>query len=85
MKQHPYYKDYYIFEEEIVLVKLEPPPNHVPKTKERFDFIVQNQPKWRSEYQEMKILKNKEKNKRINEYNKKKRLEMKNANQPTFS
>ena len=80
MKRHPIYKNYYIFEEEEnESVKLEAPPNHVPMTKERFDFIVQNQQKWRSEYQEMKKIKNKEKNKRINEYNKKKKLEIKNA------
>jgi hypothetical protein len=48
-------------------------------TKERFDYIVQNQQKWRSEYQEMEKVKNKEKNKRINEYNKKKGLEMKQS------
>jgi hypothetical protein len=35
MKQHPIYKNYYIFEEDIVLVKLEPPPDHVPLTKEK--------------------------------------------------
>jgi hypothetical protein len=79
MKRHPYFKNYNIFEEEFVRVKLEPPPNHVPMTKERFDYIVQNQQKWRSEYQEMEKVKNKEKNKRINEYNKKKRLEMKKS------
>lgn len=77
MKRHPIYKNYYIFEEEEnQSVKLEASPNHVPMTKERFDFIVQNQQKWRSEYQEMKKIKNKEKNKRINEYNKKKRLSL---------
>jgi len=79
MKQHPYFKNYYIFEEETVSVKLEKPKGHVPMTKEKFDFIVQNQQKWRSEYQEMEKVKNKEKNKRINEYNKKKRLEMKKS------
>ena len=84
MKQHPIFKNYYIFEEEFVRVKLEPPPNHVPMTMERFEFIVKNQQKWRSEYLEMKILKNKEKNKRISEYNKKKK-DIKNANEPTFS
>lgn len=76
MKQHPYFKNYYIFEEEVVCVKLDPPPDYVPMTKERFDFIVQNQQKWRLEYQEMEKVKNKEKNKRINEYNKKKRLSL---------
>ena len=74
MKQHPIFKNYYIFEEETVSVKLEPPPDHVPMTKERFDFIVNNQQKWRLEYQEMVKMKNKEKNKRINEYNKKKTI-----------
>ena len=68
MKQHPHFKNYYIFEEDIVLVKLEPPPDHVPMTKERFDFIVQNQQKWRSEFLEMKKIKHIEKNKRNMEY-----------------
>ena len=76
MKQHPIFKNYYIFEEETVSVKLEPPPDHVPMTKERFDFIVNNQQKWRLEYQEMVKMKNKEKNKSITEYNKKKRLSL---------
>ena len=76
MKRHPYFKNYYIFEEETVSVKLEPPPDHVPMTKERFDFIVQNQQKWRLEYQEMKKVKNKEKKERIKQYNKKKRLSL---------
>ena len=85
MKQHPIFKNYYIFEEDIVLVKLEPPPDHVPMTKERFDFIVQNQQKWRSEYQENQNEKNKQKRERIKQYNRKKILKIKNANQPTFS
>ena len=76
MKQHPHFKNYYIFEEDIVLVKLEPPSDHVPMTKERFDFIVQNQQKWRSEYQEMKKIKHIEKNKRNMEHSKKKRLSL---------
>ena len=74
MKRHPFYKNYYIFEEDNVSVKLEPPPDHVPMTKERFDFIVQNQQKWRSEFLEMKKIKHIEKNKRNMEYSKKKRL-----------
>jgi hypothetical protein len=85
MKQHPIYKNYYIFEEDIVLVKLEPPPDHVPMTKERFNFIVENQQKWRLEYQEKEKEKNKQKRERIKQYNRKKRLEIKNANLPTFS
>jgi hypothetical protein len=85
MKQHPIFKNYYIFEEDIVPVKLEPPPNHIPMSKEKFDFIVQNQQKWRTEYQENQKEKHKQKKERINEYNKKKRLEIKNANLPTFS
>jgi hypothetical protein len=79
MKQHPIFKNYYIFEEETVSVKLEKPEGHVPMTKERFDFIVQNQQKWRSEFQEMEKEKNKAKKERIKQYNKKKRLEIKNA------
>jgi len=85
MKQHPIYKNYYIFEEDIVLVKLVPPPNHVPMTKEKFDFIVQNQQKWKTEYQENQKEKHKQKKERIKEYNRIKRLEIKNANLPTFS
>ena len=42
MKQHPIYKNYYIFEEDNVLVKLEPPPDHVPMTKEKFDSLYAN-------------------------------------------
>ena len=85
MKQHPIYKNYYIFEEDIVLVKLEPPPDHVPMTKERFDFIVQNQQKWRTEFQENQKEKHKQKKERIKEYNRKKRQDIKKANEPTFS
>ena len=85
MKQHPIYKNYYIFEEDIVLVKLETPPDHVPMTKEKFDFIVQNQQKWRTEYQENQKEKHKQKKERIKEYNRIKRLEIKKANEPTFS
>ncbi len=85
MKQHPIYKNYYIFEEDNVLVKLEPPPDHVPMTKEKFDFIVQNQQKWKTEYQENQKEKHKQKKERIKEYNRIKRLEIKNANLPTFS
>ena len=76
MKRHPFYKNYYIFEEDTVSVKLEPPPDHVPMTKERFDFIVQNQQKWRSEFLEMKKIKHIEKNKRNMEYSKKKKLSL---------
>ena len=79
MKQHPIFKNYYIFEEPCISVKLERPPDHIPTTKERFDFIVQNQQKWRSEFQEMEKEKNKAKKERIKQYNKKKRLEIKNA------
>ena len=85
MKQHPNFKNYYIFEEDIVLVKLEPPPDHVPMTKEKFDFIVQNQQKWRTEFQENQKEKHKQKKERIKKYNRIKRLEIKNANLPTFS
>ncbi len=85
MKQHPIYKNYYIFEEDIVLVKLEPPPNHIPMSKEKFDFIVQNQQKWRTEFQENQKEKHKQKKERIKEYNRIKRLEIKKANEPTFS
>ncbi len=85
MKQHPIFKNYYIFEEDIVLVKLEPPPDRVSMTKEKFDFIVQNQQKWRSQYQEKEKEKNKQKKERIKEYSRIKRLEIKNANLPTFS
>ena len=84
MKQHPIFKNYYIFEEDIVLVKLEPPPDHVPMTKEKFDFIVQNQQKWKTEYQENQKEKHKQKKERIKEYNRIRRLEIKNANLPTF-
>ena len=79
MKRHPYFKNYYIFEEETVSVKLEKPEGHVHMTKERFDFIVNNQQKWRSEFQEMEKEKNKAKKERIKQYNRKKRLEIKNT------
>ena len=76
MKQHPIFKNYYIFEEDIVLVKLEPYSDHVPMTKEKFDFIVENQQKWRSQYQENQKEKHKQKRERIKQKNRKKRQEI---------
>lgn len=35
-------------------VKLEPPPNHVPMTRERFEYIVSKQSEWRDAFTRQK-------------------------------